>query len=86
MDRIGSAPELADRRRPADHAEPEFGHVIDRIRGEELLDPQPFPLVDDVTVEGQQLVDRFVEAKSIEWEQYRSHVSAWEVNRYLGLH
>jgi glutamine synthetase len=35
---------------------------------------------------GQQLVERFVEAKLIECEQYRTHVSSWEVHRYLGLH
>jgi glutamine synthetase len=45
-------------------------------------------VADDVLVDqlGSRLVDRFVEAKRLEWEQYRSHVTDWEVERYLGLH
>lgn len=35
---------------------------------------------------GEQLVDRFVEAKLIEWEEFRGHVSGWERERYLALH
>lgn len=35
---------------------------------------------------GADVVQRFVEAKSIEWAQYRAHVSDWEVERYLSLH
>ncbi|GAC1337289.1 MAG: type I glutamate--ammonia ligase [Candidatus Dormibacteria bacterium] len=35
---------------------------------------------------GSDMVQRFVEAKLIEWEQYRAHVSDWEVDRYLSLH
>ena len=35
---------------------------------------------------GPEMVQRFVEAKLIEWEQYRVHVSDWEVDRYLSLH
>lgn len=35
---------------------------------------------------GSEMVQRFVEAKLIEWEQYRAHVSDWEVERYLSLH
>src|SRR5207237_1068271 len=34
---------------------------------------------------GPTLVGRFVEAKRIEWEQYRAHVSDWELERYLLL-
>ena len=43
---------------------------------------------DDVLVDalGSTLVERLVEAKRIEWEQYRSHVSDWELDRYLRLH
>jgi glutamine synthetase len=43
---------------------------------------------DDAIVEdlGSTLVERFVEAKRIEWELYRAHVSDWELDRYLFLH
>jgi glutamine synthetase len=43
---------------------------------------------DDAMVEGlgSTLVERFLEAKRIEWEQYRAHVSDWELERYLFLH
>lgn len=45
-------------------------------------------VADDVLVDqlGSRLIERFVEAKRLEWEQYRSHVTDWEVDRYLGLH
>ncbi|HXA27493.1 MAG TPA: glutamine synthetase family protein [Candidatus Angelobacter sp.] len=43
---------------------------------------------DDVIADalGADMVQRFVEAKLIEWEEYRAHVSDWEVSRYLSLH
>ncbi|HEX6492896.1 MAG TPA: glutamine synthetase, partial [Candidatus Dormibacteraeota bacterium] len=43
---------------------------------------------DDAIVDGlgSTLVERFIEAKRIEWEQYRGHVTDWELERYLFLH
>ncbi|MHB8717666.1 MAG: glutamine synthetase family protein [Candidatus Dormibacteria bacterium] len=43
---------------------------------------------DDVLLDalGSTMVERFVDAKRIEWEQFRAHVSDWEVKRYLSLH
>lgn len=35
---------------------------------------------------GEHLFDRFVEAKSIEWQEYCTHVSGWEVDRYLRIY
>jgi glutamine synthetase len=35
---------------------------------------------------GKHLFDRFVEAKSIEWQEYCTHVTSWEVDRYLRVH
>jgi len=32
---------------------------------------------------GEHVFERFVEAKSEEWDEYRMQVSSWEVNRYL---
>lgn len=35
---------------------------------------------------GQHLFDRYIEAKSLEWNEYRVYVSQWELNRYLSLY
>ncbi|MGH2445668.1 MAG: hypothetical protein ACRDGD_06480, partial [Candidatus Limnocylindria bacterium] len=32
---------------------------------------------------GEHIFERFVEAKTEEWDEYRMQVSAWEVDRYL---
>jgi glutamine synthetase len=40
---------------------------------------------DEVIAEalGEHIFERFVEAKTEEWDEYRMQVSAWEVDRYL---
>jgi glutamine synthetase len=40
---------------------------------------------DEVIVEalGEHIFERFIEAKTEEWDEYRMQVSAWEVDRYL---
>jgi glutamine synthetase len=35
---------------------------------------------------GQHILERFVEAKSQEWDEYRTFVSQWELNRYLSIY
>lgn len=35
---------------------------------------------------GQHIYERYVEAKTQEWNEYRVHVSQWEVDRYLTLY
>jgi glutamine synthetase len=35
---------------------------------------------------GEHILERFVEAKSIEWQEYSMHVSGWEVERYLPIY
>ena len=32
---------------------------------------------------GEHVFERFVEAKTEEWDEYRKQVSSWEVDRYL---
>lgn len=32
---------------------------------------------------GQKIFERYVEAKTSEWDEFRTHVTEWEVNRYL---
>jgi glutamine synthetase len=34
---------------------------------------------------GEHIFDRFMEAKAIEWEVYRSQVHQWELDQYLGM-
>ena len=40
---------------------------------------------DDVIVDalGSELVERFAEAKRLEWQQFSAHVTDWELDRYL---
>ncbi|MEO8245887.1 MAG: glutamine synthetase, partial [Chloroflexota bacterium] len=40
---------------------------------------------DEVVAEalGEHVFERFVEAKTEEWDEYRMQVSAWELDRYL---
>jgi glutamine synthetase len=35
---------------------------------------------------GDHVFDHFLEAKRLEWDEYRTQVSAWEVGRYLGVY
>lgn len=35
---------------------------------------------------GAHVLERFVEAKTQEWEEYRAHVSQWEIDRYLAIY
>jgi glutamine synthetase len=53
-----------------------LGEALDELREDDAI-------VDGL---GPTLVERFVEAKRMEWEQYRAHVSDWELERYLHLH
>lgn len=35
---------------------------------------------------GEHIFDRFAEAKGIEWQEYSTHVSGWELERYLPIY
>ncbi len=35
---------------------------------------------------GDHITDRFIEAKTTEWREYRAHVSHWELDRYLSIY
>jgi glutamine synthetase len=43
---------------------------------------------DEVVAEalGPHVLERYVEAKQQEWEEYRAYVSSWEIERYLSLY
>ncbi|HEX7714900.1 MAG TPA: type I glutamate--ammonia ligase [Bacillota bacterium] len=48
-----------------------------------LLEMEKDPLVRETL--GDHIFERFVEAKSIEWEVYRSQIHQWEIDQYLGV-
>jgi len=35
---------------------------------------------------GQHVYERYVEAKRLEWNDYRIYVTQWELNRYLTIY
>ena len=35
---------------------------------------------------GVHILDRFVEAKTIEWQEYSTHIAGWELERYLPIY
>jgi glutamine synthetase len=35
---------------------------------------------------GEHIYHRFIEAKTLEWDEYRTHVSEWELRRYLSIY
>jgi glutamine synthetase len=52
-----------------------LGAALDALREDEVIQ----------TALGANVYERFVDAKQLEWESYRSYVSAWEVERYLSI-
>ncbi|OPY26126.1 MAG: hypothetical protein A4E28_02721 [Methanocella sp. PtaU1.Bin125] len=35
---------------------------------------------------GEHIYDRFMTAKRIEWDEYRTQVHRWELDQYLGVY
>jgi glutamine synthetase len=52
-----------------------LGAALEALREDEVIQQALGPYV----------YERFVDAKQLEWEGYRSYVSQWEVDRYLAL-
>ena len=52
--------------------------------GEALVALRQDEVVQDAL--GQHVVERYVEAKSLEWDSYRNFVTQWELDRYLGVY
>jgi glutamine synthetase len=50
-----------------------LGEALDELRQNNVL----------AAALGPHVVERFLEAKTIEWNDYRGHVSPWELDRYL---
>lgn len=51
--------------------------------GEALIDLREDPLIRETL--GDSIYEGFVEAKSIEWSEYRKQVHSWELDRYLPI-
>jgi glutamine synthetase len=76
-----------------DAAEEDLYHVDPRARGLETLpgslgDALAELQRDEVVAAalGPHILERFVEAKTQEWDEYRLYVSQWELDRYLAIY
>lgn len=75
-----------------DAAEEDLFHVDPRARGLELLPASLGEALDELRRDdviknalGPHVYERFVDAKQLEWDEYRCYVSQWEVERYLSV-
>jgi glutamine synthetase len=73
-------------------AEEDLFHVDPRARGlvtlpSSLGDALEAMRQDDLVLQalGPIIAERFLDARQLEWESYRAHVSEWEVARYLAI-
>lgn len=73
-------------------AEEDLFHIDPRARGLAMLPSSLGAALDSLREDeviqaalGASVYERFVDAKQLEWESYRSYVSAWEVERYLSI-
>ena len=53
-----------------------LGDAIDELKKSEVIQ----------TALGQHVYERYVEAKTLEWNDYRINVTRWELDRYLTLY
>ncbi len=51
----------------------DLGYAIDELKKDEVIQ----------NALGQHVYERYVEAKTQEWNEYRVHVTRWELDRYL---
>jgi glutamine synthetase len=54
----------------------DLGEAIEELRGDEVVQ----------AALGQHVYERYVEAKTQEWNEYRLYVSEWELNRYMTMY
>jgi glutamine synthetase len=51
----------------------DLGDAIDALKADEVIQDAL----------GQHVYERFIEAKTLEWNDYQRHVTQWELDRYL---
>ncbi|MEZ4614689.1 MAG: type I glutamate--ammonia ligase [Caldilineaceae bacterium] len=54
----------------------DLGEAIEELRSDEVIQ----------AALGQHIYERYIEAKTQEWDDYRLYVSEWELNRYLNMY
>jgi glutamine synthetase len=54
----------------------DLGQAIEELKKDEVIQ----------SAIGQHVYERYVEAKSLEWNEYRLYVSRWELDRYLKIY
>jgi len=54
----------------------DLGEAIDELKQDEIIQ----------NALGQHVYERYVEAKTLEWNEYRLYVTQWELNRYLSVY
>ncbi len=54
----------------------DLGHAIAALQADEIIQ----------NALGQHVYERYIEAKTLEWNEYRSYVSQWELDRYLTVY
>lgn len=54
----------------------DLGDAIEELKGDEVIQ----------SALGQHVYERYVEAKLLEWDEYRLHVNQWELDRYLTVY
>jgi len=74
-------------------AEEDLYHVDPRARGLERLPTSLGEALEELQRDeliaaalGPHIFERFLEAKTQEWDEYRMHVSQWELQRYLPIY
>ena len=54
----------------------DLGEALDALRADEVIQQAL----------GQHVSERYLEAKTLEWDEYRLHVSEWDLERYLTIY
>lgn len=69
--------------REEDERQRHLSALLPATLGEALVDLREDPLIRETL--GDSIYEGFVEAKSIEWAEYRKQVHSWELDRYLPI-
>jgi len=61
---------------PLDYLPDSLGRALDAFEGDEVIREALGPII----------VDRFLNAKRLEWQEYRLEVTSWVLNKYLSIY
>ncbi|MCC7354569.1 MAG: glutamine synthetase, partial [Anaerolineae bacterium] len=78
---------------PPPPAEEDLYHLDNKRRGLDAMPGSLYEALEELKKDeviqaalGPHIYERYLEAKSQEWDEYRIHVSNWEVERYLPIY